>query len=469
MAISVHFDLGTIVLAGVDSAAEALLGDAVSWDPRTKRHRAPAHRYRDVILKLHEAGIEFVDQARQFGAATFTLKEALQPYPHQRAALSAFVHAKKRGVVELPTGSGKTILAVLAIEAVQRPTLVVVPTIDLLHQWHGVLTRYFQIPIGRLGGGFKEREAISVTTYDSASFQTEFHGNCFGFIVFDECHHLPATGYQFIAEGSIAPFRLGLTATFARADGREEVAAELIGPMVHQVAIDTLEGKYLAPYEVKTIEVDLSPDEAHEYHVARQCYLNFLRSSGVDLGAPDGWARFIQVAHRTSAGKEAFRAYRRQRKIALTAETKMDALWKILVQHTDDRVIIFTEDNQTVYQLSERLFIPAITHQTPGEERKRLLEAFANGRFSRLVTAKVLNEGVDVPDANVGIILSGSGSVREHVQRLGRILRKKPGKAAILYEVFANVAAESGISERRRQHRAYARYGQASAPEAKGL
>jgi len=71
------------------------------------------------------------------------------------------------------------------------------------------------------------------------------------------------------------------------------------------------------------------------------------------------------------------------------------------------------------------------------------------------VTSQVLNEGVDVPAAGVGIVLSGSGSVREHVQRLGRLLRKFEGKQAVLYEVVARGTAEEFTSEKRRQHHAY--------------
>jgi superfamily II DNA or RNA helicase len=137
----------------------------------------------------------------------------------------------------------------------------------------------------------------------------------------------------------------------------------------------------------------------------------------------------------------------------------MDALWRILARHAKDRVLVFTEDNETVYRISRRFLLPALTHKTRPQERKELLDAFSAGTLRVLVTAKVLNEGVDVPEANVGVVLSGSGSVREHVQRLGRILRKREGKAATLYEVVSDVAAEAGISERRRQHEAYVRAG----------
>ena len=132
-------------------------------------------------------------------------------------------------------------------------------------------------------------------------------------------------------------------------------------------------------------------------------------------------------------------------------------LWEIVVRHRRDRIIVFTGDYETVYRLSRWLLAPAITHHTPPAERVATLEAFSRGDWPVLLTSKVLNEGVDVPEANVGVILSGSGSVREHVQRLGRILRRRPDKTAILYEVCSAGTAESGISERRRQHRAYQR------------
>jgi superfamily II DNA or RNA helicase len=120
-----------------------------------------------------------------------------------------------------------------------------------------------------------------------------------------------------------------------------------------------------------------------------------------------------------------------------------------------DRVLIFTYDNATVYTIARRFLVPAITHQTKTKERKQILEAFHSGELNVLVTSQVLNEGVDVPAANVGIILSGSATVREHVQRLGRLLRKHGDKQALLYEVIARGTAEEFVSERRRQHHAY--------------
>ena len=104
---------------------------------------------------------------------------------------------------------------------------------------------------------------------------------------------------------------------------------------------------------------------------------------------------------------------------------------------------------------SAAFLIPAITHQTDTKERKAILEAFNRGEYLALATSKVLNEGVNIPEASVAIILSGSGSTREHVQRLGRILRRREGKQATLYEVITAHTVEEAISRRRRQHDAY--------------
>ena len=117
--------------------------------------------------------------------------------------------------------------------------------------------------------------------------------------------------------------------------------------------------------------------------------------------------------------------------------------------------LAFTEDNATAYDISRRFLVPAITHQTRVTERSEILEGLASGRYRAVVTSKVLNEGVDVPDANVAIIVSGSGSVREHVQRLGRVLRKVGDKRAVLYELVTADTHETFTSERRREHSAY--------------
>ena len=137
------------------------------------------------------------------------------------------------GVIVLPTGAGKSYVGQMAIASVQRGTLVVAPTIDLMNQWYDLLCAAFGEQIGLIGGGYYEIQDITVTTYDSAYNHMDRLGNRWGLIIFDECHHLPGEMYSHAAEMCLAPYRLGLTATPERADGRHVLLNELIGPQVY--------------------------------------------------------------------------------------------------------------------------------------------------------------------------------------------------------------------------------------------
>jgi superfamily II DNA or RNA helicase len=191
------------------------------------------------------------------------------------------------------------------------------------------------------------------------------------------------------------------------------------------------------------------------YDAERAIYRGFLARHGIRMSSPHGWGEFILLSSQSTEGRRAMTAYRRQRQLAFAAPAKLDYLEHLLFVHRKGRAILFTQDNATVYQVSRRFLVPAITHQTKVRERSQILAGISDGSFGAVVTSKVLNEGVDVPEADVAVVLSGSGSVREHVQRLGRILRKKDGKRAILYELVTAQTSETFTSERRRDHSAY--------------
>jgi superfamily II DNA or RNA helicase len=161
------------------------------------------------------------------------------------------------------------------------------------------------------------------------------------------------------------------------------------------------------------------------------------------------------LASQSATGRRAMAAYREQREVAFAPVAKLEYLEHLLHTHRGDRAILFTQDNSTAYAIARRFLVPVITHQTKVRERSAILSGLAEGAYHAVATSKVLNEGVDVPDANVAVILSGSGSVREHVQRLGRILRKKGDKRAVLYELVTERTTETYTSERRREHSAY--------------
>ncbi len=452
--IALVFAQGTVELIGL-APSDPPLHAALRFDARSGSFRAPAHRYADIVRALMKAKVSYEDRARAYVVLESGARVHREPRPYQTEAHAAWSAARGRGVVVLPTGAGKTHVAIMAIDEKRRSALVVAPTLDLVRQWYDLLGATFGEPIGLVGGGSHEVHPITVTTYDSAHLHMEHFGAKFGLVVFDECHHLPGLAYATAARACLAPYRLGLTATPERTDGRDLVLDDLVGPIVYRKDIVELSGEYLSDYETEHVEVELSPEERAEYDSERAIYVAFIRKSGIRMGSPTGWSDFIMLSSRSADGRRAMAAYRRQREIAFTAPAKLAFLEHLLHLHSDGRAIVFTQDNATAYLVSRRFLLPCITHQTKIKERSAILKGLSDGTFTAVVTSKVLNEGVDVPEANVAIVLSGSGSVREHVQRLGRVLRKQENKRAVLYELVTRATTESNTSERRREHSAY--------------
>ncbi len=437
------------------SALGEVLAGCCSWDPRTRSYRAPAASYADVIRTLVGAKVPYEDRARRYAELPEGARVRKEPRPYQSESLEAWRRARGRGVVVLPTGAGKSHVAILAIDDKRRAALVVAPTLDLVRQWYDLLRLSFGGPIGVVGGGEHDVQPLTVTTYDSAFLHMDHLGDRFGMVVFDECHHLPSGSYALAARACMAPYRMGLTATPERVDGREVDLDSLIGPVVYRKDIVELSGDYLADYDVERVAIELSDEERRMYEAERGLYRDFLGRHGIRMSSPAGWGEFILHSSRSAEGRRAMTAYQTQRRLAFAASAKLDYLEHLLFLHRNDRAILFTQDNATAYEISRRFLLPAITHQTKVKERSAVLAGLSDGTYTAVVTSRVLNEGVDVPDASVAVVLSGSGSVREHVQRLGRILRRKEGKRAILYELVTARTGETFTSDRRREHSAY--------------
>lgn len=444
------FDRGTLLLHPPPKGKAWI--DFAVWDDRVEKFRIRAIHYRPLLESLQTEGITILDQAKNYQELVLTARVEMSPYEHQEQALAAWQKAGHQGVVVLPTASGKTFLAQLAMQAINRSTLIVVPTLDLMHQWYAQLKATFpQIEMGLLGGGSRDKTPILVATYDSATIHAETLGNRYGLLIFDECHHLPTDFYRVIAEYAIAPFRLGLTATPDRSDGRHSDLNTLIGPTVFSKRPDELAGAALAEHKIVKIKVKLSTEERERYNELIKTRNDFLKQSNIKLAGLDGWKQFVMMSARTPSGRRAMLAHREAKEIALCTDGKIRVLADLLAKNYPHRTLIFTADNATVYRISQEFLIPSITHQTPVKERHEILTRFRNGDYKTLVASHVLNEGVDVPDARVAIILSGTGSEREYIQRLGRVLRKgtEENKLAMLYEVITEDTSEERTSERR--------------------
>ncbi|HKW23233.1 MAG TPA: DEAD/DEAH box helicase [Ktedonobacterales bacterium] len=380
----------------------------------------------------------------------------LTPRSYQQEAVDAWLRQGARGVVVLPTGAGKTVVAFDAIAQLGVRTLVVVPTIELLRQWRAGLAEHLGLPlesVGIIGGGERKMGDITVITYDSAAMPRR-RLDRFGLLVFDEAHHLPAQSYSAIAHKAVAPWRLGLSATLERADGRHHDLTALIGPLVYTRDSEELSAqKHIATYREKRIYVDLTPEEEVRYEGLMAEWRWYLATRRSQLGSGPGmFAELVRRSGFEPEARRALRAHAEARLVALNATAKIGAIEDVLRRHPDDKVIVFSEYVDMVDRISRALLLPAITYRTPTAERRAILEGFRSGALRKLVTGRVLNEGVDVPDANVAIIASGSASMREYVQRLGRVLRPKPGEA-LLYELISRRTTERNAARRRRPTR----------------
>lgn len=459
MSLELNYTQGSLFISSYDSSNsfDSIDPRFFSYNPQLARYEAPAYMYKDIMLGAKKNNIDLIDKAKDYNKdIDLALKENVVPRSFQTQALQCWKENNYLGVVSLPTGSGKTMVALLGIDLIKRPTLVVVPTLDLVDQWVEKLKYFFKTSIGILGGGYKRLEDITVSTYDSAFLYSQYLGNKFGLLIFDECHHLAASSYLKIALNSIAPFRLGLSATVERSDGGERYIYKYIGKQVYDAGFDEV-SDYLSSYRVESVYFPLSDEDQKKYDQARTNYLEFLKSSRINFGS-NWWSEFIIQSSYSDRGKKALESYWLQKRIAQKNEKKLDFIWKLLSFHKDDQMIIFTDDNDFAYEIASRFYLACITHLTSKKERGIVLDLFRKGKLQAIVTSKVLNEGVDVPSVRIGVVVSGSAAVREHVQRLGRILRPQAGKKeAVLYELISQNTSELSVNQRRREHYAYQR------------
>src|SRR3972149_4362598 len=428
--MELSFNRGTILVRGDVRIPNS------TWDERSKTFRAMALHYRDITDYLKNSGICYSDNVLDLLPCP-ELQSSITLRDYQKQSLDAWILNSKRGVIVLPTGSGKTVIGINAISLLNTPTIVVVPTLDLLDQWRSRLKKEFKVDVGMLGGGEQEIKALTVSTYDSAYIHAARLGNKFGLIIFDEVHHLPAEGYKHIAEMFASPFRMGLTATYEREDGLHSELNRLGGGKVFETNAEELAGEHLSPFRLQKIAVELAEEEQKEYEHNQGIFADYLRRCNITIRTPLDFQKIVIRSGRDPNARKALLARNKARDIALNSVSKIEKFREILKKHTDSRLFIFTEHNKLVHKISKEFLIPAITYRTVGKERSEILDRFRSGIYRAVVTSKVLDEGIDVPEADVGVILSGTGSERAFIQRLGRILRKKEGKEAVLYEIVS--------------------------------
>gem|GEM_PF-1656169 len=402
------------------------------------------------------------------------LVEKFQLREWQGEALAAWLGKSRQGVIEAVTGAGKTRLGVAAIDMALNQgykALVIVPTIELMNQWTTELSKWFgSATIARLGGGYREwfdkRQRVVIGVAQSVAKRNDEENRLYGdraedrLLVADEVHRYAAESWSKALTPNYS-MRLGLTATYERTDFRhEEVLDEYFGKVIYQLWYDrALKDKIIADFDIAMVSVDLTIGERGRYDKAQDEYAE--ARAGLSLYVHfDGPRhkvdrRIEQLASldddspENRLAKKYQRTSRERQRLAASASGKLEVLRAISDAYASSkRTLIFTMTQEAAREAA----IAAATEKSPAravysdldkDERAHALRAFKDGSVSSLAAPRILDEGVDVPEADLGIILAMNRSQRQFVQRLGRIIRlKKDGRRAQLVVVYAQRTVE---------------------------
>ena len=455
--VSLSFDRGTLLLTGLSftELPDACGSRVWRWDTRVGAFRCDAIYYASVRLVLADRyGTQFFDEVMKPVVVSLPRIDLPRLRPEQTEALAAWHQAGCRGQIIMPTGTGKTEVALAAMVRTKTATLVVTPVRDLMYQWHRRILRAFNYDSGIVGDGLSNIKPITVTTYDSAYIHMDKMGAGFGLLIFDEEHHLPGKCRREAAILSTAVMRLGLTATPQRSDGFHKDLDWLIGPTVYEMPFKRAKGSTLADFDVVRIPVALNDSEQSTYDQCSRVIRHFIIARRKELPGYR-WQDLCKESGKDPQARNAQKAYYLKESIENRASEKLRVLEDIFRLHKGQQILVFAGSNIMAIEVSMRFLVPTILSHSRKRERLAILESFAKGRFEVLVANRVLDEGIDVPEAKVAVVIGGQGSTRQAKQRLGRILRRTGNTRATLYEVVCENTREVQRSRKRRKSDAY--------------
>ena len=384
-------------------------------------------------------------------------------------AFAAWAAAGTRGVVEAVTGTGKTRLALAATRAALSRggrVLVLVPTLDLQDQWVTQVRRFVpEARVGRLGGGgdadLHTHHVVVATPHSAAAVPVDLPAGAVGLLVADEAHRYGAPTWAAALKPAFA-MRLALTATYERNDdGLVEVLGPYFGGVVRQYGFaEARRDGVIAPFRIAFAGTSLEDSERERYDAADE-QMRRARRALLDAGFPraprDLIARAADIVAEAAgthpqhadatltAARRFLAAMRARRDVAANAAGKLDVLAALAPALTapGTRALVFTDTVEQAEQATQVLTARGVTaeevHGALTDRRRRIrLAQFRNGNLPIVVAPRVLDEGVDVPDADVAIVLAAFRTRRQMIQRLGRVLRRKDdGRAARLLVAYA--------------------------------
>ncbi|AWR99951.1 DEAD/DEAH box helicase [Metallosphaera hakonensis] len=416
----------------------------IPYDSVSKVYRTRPFYYYILKKILEDEGLRVKKLDLQFERFSMGLNVELRSY--QVEAIKAWKNNGFRGVIALPTGAGKTLIGIEGMSEVGSSTLVVTFTNEQLKQWAENIIKYTNgtPEVGLYYSKKKELAPITITTYQTA-IRHMAELSRFNLLIIDEAHHLPAEKFREIALSCIAPYRMALSATPYRSDGKHVELFRLMGGLVYQRGIEELVAQgYLAKFKIVRIKTPLTTEERAQYDMLMKKFRS------LSNGRP-----ILEVVKKAREGDgralEAMRVYSKLRYLVGLTKAKLSKIIEIIEKEKGKKVIIFSQYVDHAETISKILGARLLTGQMSKRERELVLEEFKSGKSGVLVLTTVGDEGLDIPDASIGIIVTGTSSKRQYVQRLGRLLRNNSGgKVAILYELIAQGTSEEYQSKKRR-------------------
>lgn len=355
--------------------------------------------------------------------STFTARD------YQEEAVNSFLGSGERGTgfgtIVLPCGSGKTIVGLLAMARLKTRTLILCPNVQSVHQWMREIAEKTDIPkdmVGEYSGDSKEIKPITVSTYQILTYRKPgcedylhfslLRDGKWGFIIYDEVHMLPAPVFRITAELQ-SIYRLGLTATLIREDGREDEVFSLVGPKRFDTPWSELaERGYIAQAYCHEIRVALDEEDEIKYALASK---------------------------------------REKYRIASVNKRKLDIIEDLVKKHSDDSILIIGQYIEQLEEIKKRFTWPIVTGKTSNKVRDEIYQKFRQREIRVLIVSKVANFAIDLPDCSVAIQVSGTfGSRQEEAQRLGRILRPKE-KSSHFYTIITEYSEEEEFAMNRQK------------------
>ena len=361
----------------------------------------------------------------------FDLKDNVEIRDYQKESVDAFLSSGGYGTIVLPCGSGKTIVGIETAVTLKTNTLILCPNVSSVHQWiRELLDKTTLTPdqIGEYSGETKTIKPVTVRTYQVLTYRTKnfdkeetepiyphfsiFSENNWGLVIYDEVHMLPAPVFRITAELQ-SIYRLGLTATLIREDGREDEVFSLVGPK-----------RFDTPWAELTQKGFIAKAYCHE----------------VRIPLP----HTLELEYALAPKKEKYR-------IASQNPLKIKVAEAILKKHEGESILIIGQYLEQLQVFRDHFGYPIITGTTSNKKRDELYDKFRSGEEKVLIVSKVANFAVDLPDAAVAIEISGSfGSRQEEAQRLGRILRPK-ARDSHFYTIVTEYSQEEEFASNRQK------------------